>query len=850
MRMTKFPSILAALLALSGPSAAFAQSEQVPVGARPVAMGGAFSAIADDGGALFWNPAGLAQIGHQEVRGTHADLFATGIRDNMISFVLPLSVKQAVAGEWYHSGFDDEELGFNENRISFAYGVTVHPRVHVGGSLKYLNRDTSLDGSTVRKGQGTGVDAGVLALPWRGLRLGLVAQDLFDTSIDDDDGGSGVVYPRNVRVATAWSFGKLGNVAFDVDDRWHLGLEAFPLEPIALRLGVQDDRKGYEHATYAYGAGFKAGIFRVDYAREAHPTLDDTDHFSLALEFNFNPAQVRIERAEAEDIYVSQIKRYAREPFGSITLRNLQEEPLEAQLSVFVPELMETPSVQPILLRPGVGNPIPLTAVFGDRALAIGGDRPVQMEVTASYQSRRLMREDKTQTRFIAYGPGAIHWGAGVDQAAAFVTIGDHAVDALARQASGAVVRGGTEPFGNRNLDFAAAMTDALASIGMAYVPDPTNPYGAISETEHAVDTIHYPHETLESRTGDCDDTTVLMAALLGNVGVPTKLVDVPGHLALLVGTGVHERNRSVLRLDESLYVIDGEEVWIPLETTEVAKGFAHAWKTGAEAYAGWQTRGRVNLVDVAAAQTRFEPVIPPGRREAPTLDEQDLLDRLGADAAIVAGWRREYMDARFGAAPDEAPSEAALAEVARVYFLAGRHDEAARRLEAALESDSASARLLNDLAVVSAARSDLGRAEALLERAASSDASDGGVWLNLGLVRYVQADTLGATEPIAKGLERVGGVDRALGLLGLAGAAAVPGPPAAVSAPAAGEARLLLIEAIERASAPKGSKPQPAGSQAVGKGGTAGAEPRRVRNSAVRAEAASLIHHHLYWKE
>ena len=35
-----------------------------------------------------------------------------------------------------------------------------------------------------------------------------------------------------------------------------------------------------------------------------------------------------------------------------IQVRNLQEEPLEAELSVFVPALMETPSTQPILLRP------------------------------------------------------------------------------------------------------------------------------------------------------------------------------------------------------------------------------------------------------------------------------------------------------------------------------------------------------------------------------------------------------------------------------------------------------------------------------------------------------------------
>ena len=73
------------------PADSAAQSEQVPIGARAIGMGGAFSAIADDGTALYWNTAGLGQIGHQEIRGAYADLFKTGIQENNVSFVLPLS---------------------------------------------------------------------------------------------------------------------------------------------------------------------------------------------------------------------------------------------------------------------------------------------------------------------------------------------------------------------------------------------------------------------------------------------------------------------------------------------------------------------------------------------------------------------------------------------------------------------------------------------------------------------------------------------------------------------------------------------------------------------------------------
>ena len=107
-------ALIALLAALGSPGAARATpSSQVPVGPRAIGMGGAFSALADDASALFWNPAGLARVGHQEIAVSHANLFGTGIRDDLVSFVLPLSPDRAAAADWYHSGFDDGVLGFS-----------------------------------------------------------------------------------------------------------------------------------------------------------------------------------------------------------------------------------------------------------------------------------------------------------------------------------------------------------------------------------------------------------------------------------------------------------------------------------------------------------------------------------------------------------------------------------------------------------------------------------------------------------------------------------------------------------------------------------------------------------------
>src|SRR6185436_11893815 len=153
---------------------------------------------------------------------------------------------------------------------------------------------------------------------------------------------------------------------------------------------VEQDRDGLEDPTWSMGLGFKVGMVRADWARSLSPTLAATDHFGLSMEFNFNPAQLRIEKVQARELYTSLYKSYTRDGFGSVQLRNLQDRPLTTRVGVYIPELMSVPSEQDVTLRPLAVSEVPLTAVFDEKVLAQRGDQPVQVQVTASYQSLRL----------------------------------------------------------------------------------------------------------------------------------------------------------------------------------------------------------------------------------------------------------------------------------------------------------------------------------------------------------------------------------------------------------------------------------------------------------------------------
>jgi tetratricopeptide (TPR) repeat protein len=836
--------LAACLYAALAATALAGTSLQVPIGPRAIAMGGAFSSISDDAEALYWNPAGLPWIGHQEITGTHANLFGSDIQDNYAAFVLPLTRQDAAAVDWYRSGFNDTELNFGENRIDLSYGRKVLPFLSAGGTVKYLTRNTDLDGVSVRNGKGAGLDFGLIATPLSRLRVGVVAQDAFDTKLSYSQGeGTVVAYPRTVRIGASYSPIRDAIVAADLDDRLHVGAEYSPVQALALRAGVQNDGSG-DGLTWSAGTGIRWNIVRFDYAYVDHPTLGGTSHFGLGIAFNFNPSQIRIEKAEAHDIYASLYKRYARDPFGTLRVRNLDDQPLEAQLNVFVPRLMTTPSTQRIVLRPRATQEVSLTAIFSPQVLSQVGDLPVQAQISTTYQSMHLPRTEKASARFVAYGPGAIDWSQGVGQAAAFVTTRDAPVDAIAREATRTVALMESGTFGNRNVDFAAALFDALGTLGIAYVPDPNNPYEKISDTPKAVDTVSYPRETLKRRTGDCDDTSVLMAALLENVGIRTEFVDVPGHLFVLASTGVHQRNRLALGLDESRYVVHDEELWIPIETTAIGKGFAEAWKDGMDLYQSANSRGRVQLVDVTDAQSQYEPAEPPGAPEAPTLDGKAFEARLTRDLTEMNTWRADFMESHYKEARQGLEATpAALNEVAHMYFLSRKLDEARGALEHALAKEPASSAILNNLGNVEAAQGNLAKAADRYGQALAADKSDSGVWLNLGLARYAAGDSVGSDEALAKGIELSGGYEAACAVLGLS--LDETSSREGTEKMSAAEARQLLKEALRKV---------PAGSAKGQTGSTPKTvEPARKWTSRVaasrgadRVELSDL----LYWKK
>ncbi len=89
---------------------------ELGIGARAMAMGGAFVAVADDGSAFYWNPAGVSTLLRSEVFGMYASLFNSLENHFQIGFTRPLYGAGAISINWIRltvpriANYDSENL--------------------------------------------------------------------------------------------------------------------------------------------------------------------------------------------------------------------------------------------------------------------------------------------------------------------------------------------------------------------------------------------------------------------------------------------------------------------------------------------------------------------------------------------------------------------------------------------------------------------------------------------------------------------------------------------------------------------------------------------------------------------
>lgn len=131
--------------------------ESVNIGARPMGMAGAYSAVADDTNAIFWNPAGLAKIRSRQIGLSYLELYGM-VNYNFVSLVNPLNQTDALAG--YLMSSNDSEHLYRETTFGFSYAREVQHLLKLGGNLKFLSSSANIEEIKVGSAKGIAIDIG------------------------------------------------------------------------------------------------------------------------------------------------------------------------------------------------------------------------------------------------------------------------------------------------------------------------------------------------------------------------------------------------------------------------------------------------------------------------------------------------------------------------------------------------------------------------------------------------------------------------------------------------------------------------------------------------------------------
>jgi hypothetical protein len=267
-------------------------------GAPAMGVAGAFTAIADDPSAIYWNPSGLAQMQQIECMGMLSSLFNDKSRNSYFAMQYPTK-------EDIHLGFSFSSLYFTDLNAAHednwtgavAIPVTKDHRLMIGTSFHYLYEDLKSPGGI---GRGGGVDLGalyLLPLPKnRQLRFGLSITDL-STTLHFDNGVEQII-PRAFTPSVAFRYDPDTLVALDLNCaesklvsnennlRFRLGAERwFFSRRWALRAGFE--KFTTLRGDLSLGTSYETKRWSVDYAYMAHPQgLGNSHRISTTWKFN------------------------------------------------------------------------------------------------------------------------------------------------------------------------------------------------------------------------------------------------------------------------------------------------------------------------------------------------------------------------------------------------------------------------------------------------------------------------------------------------------------------------------------------------------------------------------------
>lgn len=246
---------------------------QACAGARPLGMGGAFIALADDINALYWNPAGLVQLESFTVSYSRNLIRRDEVSlDDYVALGAPWELGQirGATGLSYtrHSLLNLER--YLTHYLNLGMGVELAPGFSSGVNLRYMYFEQQDPcGQVYAHGHSWQCDLGFHLKTFHPLQLGLLVQNINRPEIKSDDPVTNGIIPINLRPGAALHLSPRSVITLDVYNI--LGKEN--IEGPHINLGWEHwwtsalgTRAGYYKNSITLGFSVRGPNNRLDYS--------------------------------------------------------------------------------------------------------------------------------------------------------------------------------------------------------------------------------------------------------------------------------------------------------------------------------------------------------------------------------------------------------------------------------------------------------------------------------------------------------------------------------------------------------------------------------------------------------
>lgn len=265
---------------------------KIGVGARAIGMGGAFTSIADNPSALYWNTAGLRRMDNPQAEFSHQSWYQDVHIENLlitfpgrkVSFGAGLTYLNFGQIKTYDiAGNPGDDLSMYNLALTFGVATNVTENIMVGVSAKYIEQSFE-----IVKGRAFAGDIGILA-DYGGVNIGVAAVNLGTKmkyiAVEED-------LPAAIRIGLSMRqfqdralFSIEGYSPFNGQMALHQGLEMKIYDQFFARSGLVYQTKTVSEIgalTYNLGIGLGYGGGRFDY------TFMPSDNYGTDAVHNFS----------------------------------------------------------------------------------------------------------------------------------------------------------------------------------------------------------------------------------------------------------------------------------------------------------------------------------------------------------------------------------------------------------------------------------------------------------------------------------------------------------------------------------------------------------------------------------